>query len=173
MNSGRRASRKTPPKKTPPAADRTVAETVNRRLNELRPAERRAARTLLADRPQGSPFFTATLGLSRPIGGEKTSAPPDRAALPTRRVLCAAVAVTSLTWLRLRKARRCRLAPLPQRTTSVSIATAARYSPSSSRADRTWQTNSPSRSGAGTTRSEVEINYPALSIRIRPELHDL
>ena len=48
MNSGRRASRKTPPKKTPPAADRTVAETVDRRLNELRPAERRAAGTLLA-----------------------------------------------------------------------------------------------------------------------------
>ena len=53
MNSGRRASRKTPPKKTP-AADRTVAETVDRRLNELRPAERRAAGTLLADYPIAS-----------------------------------------------------------------------------------------------------------------------
>ena len=51
MNSGRRASSKTPPKTTPPAADRTVAETVDRRLNELRPAERRAAGTLLADYP--------------------------------------------------------------------------------------------------------------------------
>lgn len=51
VNSGRRASRKTPPKKTPPAADRTVAETIDRRLNELRPAERRAAGTLLADYP--------------------------------------------------------------------------------------------------------------------------
>jgi hypothetical protein len=46
VNSGRRASRK-----TRPAADRTVAETVDRRLNELRPAERRAAGTLLADYP--------------------------------------------------------------------------------------------------------------------------
>ena len=85
------------PKKTLPAADRTVAETVNQRLNELRPAERRVSRTLLADRPQGSPFFTATLGLSRRIGREKTSAPLDGAALPTWRVLCAAIAVTSLT----------------------------------------------------------------------------
>jgi hypothetical protein len=34
-----------------PAADRTVAETVDRRLNESRPAERRAAGTLLADYP--------------------------------------------------------------------------------------------------------------------------
>jgi DNA-binding MurR/RpiR family transcriptional regulator len=51
VNSGRRASSKTPPKTTPPAADRTVAETVDRRLNELRPAERRAAVTLLADYP--------------------------------------------------------------------------------------------------------------------------
>jgi hypothetical protein len=51
VNSGPRASSKTPPKKTPPAADRTVAETVDRRLNELRPAERRAAGTLLADYP--------------------------------------------------------------------------------------------------------------------------
>ncbi len=43
MNSGRRASRKDSAEKTPPAAD-TVAETVDRRLNELR-----AAGTLLAD----------------------------------------------------------------------------------------------------------------------------
>jgi hypothetical protein len=35
VNSGRRASRKTPPKKTPPAADRTVAETIDRRLERI------------------------------------------------------------------------------------------------------------------------------------------
>ena len=70
MNSGRRASSKTPPKTTPPAADRTVAKSVNQRLNELRPAERRVSRTLPADRPQGNPFVTATLGLCRGIGRE-------------------------------------------------------------------------------------------------------
>ena len=42
---------KTPPKEIQPAADRAVAETVDRRLNELRPAPRRVAGTLLADYP--------------------------------------------------------------------------------------------------------------------------
>ena len=69
MNSGRRASRKTPPKKTPPAADRTVAETVDRRPNELRPAERRAAGTLLADYPSAGlerwPILPSEPGLAR------------------------------------------------------------------------------------------------------------
>ena len=72
MNSGRRASRKTPPRKTPPAADRTVAETVDRRLNELRPAERRATGTLLADYPSAGLGTVAGLaeraGVSPPSG---------------------------------------------------------------------------------------------------------
>lgn len=71
MNSGRRASRKTPPKKTPPAADRTVAETIDRRLNELRPAERRAAGTLLADYP------SAGLGTVADLAQRAEVSPPS------------------------------------------------------------------------------------------------
>ena len=71
MNSGRRASRKTPPKKTPPAADRTVAETIDRRLNELRPAERRAAGTLLADYP------SAGLGTVADLAQRAQVSPPS------------------------------------------------------------------------------------------------
>ena len=66
MNSGRRASRKTPPKKTPPAADRTVAETVDRRLNELRPAG-----TLLADYP------SAGLGTVADLAQRAEVSPPS------------------------------------------------------------------------------------------------
>ena len=71
MNSGRRASRKTPPKKTPPAADRTVAETIDRRLNELRPAERRAAGTLVADYP------SAGLGTVADLAQRAEVSPPS------------------------------------------------------------------------------------------------
>ena len=50
------------------AADRTVAETVDRRLNELRPAERRAAGTLLADYPSAGLGTVADLAERAGVG---------------------------------------------------------------------------------------------------------